>query len=64
MSGGRDLLTDEREEVINDGSRVVGDMAYGQEEMAVIGRRRFLRILKEWRAWRAGCAVLEGGGRR
>lgn len=58
------MLTDEREEVRNDGSRVVGDMAYGQEEMAVIGRRRFLRILKEWKAWRVGCDVLEGGGRR
>lgn len=58
------MLTDEREVVINDGSRVVGDMAYGQEEMAEISRRRFLRILKEWMAWRVGCAELEGGGRR
>lgn len=58
------MFTDEREEVINDGSRVVGDMAYGQEEMAAFSRRRFLRILKEWRAWREGCVELEGGGRR
>jgi len=55
---------DGREEVRNDGSRTVRDMAYGQEEMAAIGRRRFLRILKEWRALRVGCDVLEGGGRR
>lgn len=58
------MLMDGREEVRNDGSRTVRDMAYGQEEMAAIGRRRFLRILKEWRALRVGCDVLEGGGRR
>ena len=55
---------DGREEVRNDGSRTVRDMAYGQEEMAAVSRRRFLRILKEWMAWRVGCAELEGGGRR
>ena len=58
------MLRDEREEVRNDGSRIVGDMAYGHEEMASVSRRRFVRILKEWMAWRVGCSELEGGGRR